>query len=200
MNISNLKQLLKAGAIVFSVVLAIALILGAGEPTEPVPAAEARQFAVLYLSPIVGSYAAPPNYPPGGMKTLHFEFAVTASDNSDLIDDPWGVKPKFQELTITKEFDTASPDLNYHCAAGTHFATATLMIMSATGPSDPPYYIITLQDAVVTKVKSRMAYRTTTPTGYAHLEEVSLKCGLIRWEITGASPKEWDIVHNGQAE
>jgi type VI secretion system Hcp family effector len=196
MNILKSKKLFKGGVLVIAVLMAIALLLGAGEPTEPVAAAQARQFAVLYMPPAFGGYSLMPHFPPGGIRVLHFEFSVTASDNSDMMEDPWGVRPRFSELTLTKEFDTASPDLNYHCAAGTHYANATLMVV-LTSPTSPPYYIITLEDVVIAKVRSRMVYSTG---GYAHLEEVSLKCGRVTWDMTGASPTTWDLVHNGVEE
>jgi type VI secretion system Hcp family effector len=194
MKILTAKKLFKGGVLAIAGLMAIALLIGAGEPTEPVPAAEARQFAVLHIPGVNGSYSVTP-YPLGSMKVLHFEFSVTASDNSDMTDDPWSVHPKFSELTVTKEFDTASPDLNYNCAAGTHYPTATLMVIQ-TSPTSPPYYTVTLTDAVITKVRSRMVYRTSAPVGYTHLEEVSLKCGAVTWDMTGASPRSWDIEHN----
>lgn len=84
--------------------------------------------------------------------------------------------------------------MNYYCALGQHFA-AVLLNMIPTGTNPPPYYMITLEDAVITEVGSRMVYRSTD-SKYVHLETVSLKCGVIHWDKIGENQKYWDLVHN----
>jgi type VI secretion system Hcp family effector len=182
--------------------LFVLIVAAGGMPTEPIAAAEARGFAVMHIMvpAIPGPYTYPgPGIPPDGIKVLDIDFGVTAGVNSDDPNDPWAIKPQFSELTITKEFDKTSPDLDYYCALGQHFASVMLH-MIPTGTNPPPYYMITLEDAVITQVKSRMVYRSTSPQGYAHLETISLKCGVIHWEKMGETMRSWDLVHNGPPE
>jgi type VI secretion system Hcp family effector len=198
MNIIPTKTKGRVGLFALAALMLFVLIVTAGGiPPESITAAEGRGFAVMHIMgpDVQGSYTYPgAGIPPNGIKVLDIDFSVTAGVNSDDINDPWAVKPQFSEYTITKEFDKASPSLNYYCALGQHF-TNVLLNMIPTGTNPPPYYMITLEDAVITKVGSRMVYRSTD-SKYVHLETVSLKCGVIHWDKIGENQKYWDLVHN----
>lgn len=193
-----MKTIIRGSVLALAAVILVSLIVGAGSvPPEAVPAAEGRQFAVMKIidPEIVGPYTYP-GAPPGAIKVIDLQLGITASDNSGDPNDPLSVKPQFSEITITKEFDKSSPDLNYYCALGQHFGSVTLYMIPAGGTSPPPYYLIILQDAVITKEESRMVYRTSD-SKYAHLEVVSFKCGSITWQdITSGNIRSWDLVHN----
>jgi type VI secretion system Hcp family effector len=195
------KTMVRAGLFALAALLLFALIIGAGGiPPESIAAAEGRGFAVMQITgpTIQGPYTYPgPGVPPNGIKVIDIDFDVTAGVNSDDPNDPWAIKPQFSEFTITKEFDRTSPDLDYYCALGQHFTAVTLYMIPAEPPTTPPpYYLIMLEDAVITQVKSRMVYRSTDQK-YAHLETVSLKCGTITWEnVSPPNSRSWDLVHN----
>jgi type VI secretion system Hcp family effector len=196
MDIKFAKSTARAGLFALAIVSLFVLIVAAGGiPPESIAAAEGRGFAVLTITgpDIVGTFSYP-GVPLPGIKVLDIDFGVTAGVNSDDPNDPWAIKPQFSEITITKEFDKTSPDLNYYCALGQHFTAGTLYMIPA-GTTPPPYYMITLEDAVITQVESRMVYRSTD-SKYTHLETVSLKCGVITWEKMGETTRSWDLVHN----
>jgi type VI secretion system Hcp family effector len=187
----------RAGLFALAALMLFVLIVSAGGiPPESIAAAEGRGFAVMTITgpDIVGTLTYP-GVPIPGIKVLDIDFSVTAGVNSDDPNDPWAVKPAFSEITVTKEFDGTSPDLNYYCALGQHFTTAMIYMIPVGTTTPPPYYMITLDDAVITSVKSRMAYRSTD-SKYTHLESVSLKCGVIHWDKIGGAIRYWDLVHN----
>jgi len=125
MKTRNTKKLVTGSLLALTAVMLFSLLVGAGtEPTEPVIAAEGRQFAVMHIfgPEVPGPYlhSGPPGFlPPGGIKALHLESEIIAPPNSGDPCDPWSTKAAFSEIMLTKEFDQACPDLNFYCAAGT---------------------------------------------------------------------------------
>jgi type VI secretion system Hcp family effector len=199
MDIKLTKILARVGMVALAVATFLVVIVTAGGiPTEPIAAAEGRGFAVIhFMTPVIqGPYTYPGGLPPYGIKVLDIDFSVTAGINSDDPNDPLAIRPEFSSITITKEFDQTSPDLNYYCALGQHFGTVMINMIPAGTSNPPPYYMITLDDAVITEVASRMVYRSSD-TKYTHLETVSIKCGVIHWQhLTSGALRSWDLVHN----
>ncbi|MBA7711522.1 hypothetical protein ES703_120488 [subsurface metagenome] len=202
MKTKPLKTIVSGGVLALVALILFSLMVGAGTiPSEPAPAAEGRQFAVMHIEdpPIEGSYIHM-TLPPGGIKVIDLDFGVTASPSSGEPNDPWSVKPRFSEITITKEFDKASPQLSFYCAAGQHFGIVFIrMLPGTTAPEmEMPYYEIILVDAVITRVTDRMVYREQYQD-YAHLEEVSFKYRQITWTDISSEPPEtrsWDLLTN----
>jgi type VI secretion system Hcp family effector len=185
---------------VLAAVMMFSLMVGAGtEPTEPVVAAEARQCAVLHIySPNIEGTFNHPAWPPSnpGIKALHFDFSIEASVNAGEPNDPWSCRPAFSEITISKEFDKTSPELSYYCALGQHFGSVVISMLPVS-PTGSPYYEITLTDAVITRIRPRVVHRETQVGTFAHLEEVSFKCGIITWNnLQYGVIRSWDVLHN----
>ncbi|MHC4602986.1 MAG: Hcp family type VI secretion system effector [Planctomycetota bacterium] len=187
MKTKPVKTIVSGGVLTLVALILFSLMVGAGTiPSEPVPAAEGRQFAVMHIEnpPIEGPYIHQA-LPPGGIKVIDLDLGITAS-------------PQFSEITITKEFDKASPHLAFYCAAGQHFGTVFIRMLPATiSPEmEPPYYEIILVDAVITKVTDGMVYREQYQD-YAHMEEVSFKYRQITWsDINSGEMRSWDLLVN----
>ena len=62
-------------------------------------------------------------------------------------------KANFQDLSVTKYLDSASPILMLYCANGDHFPTATLALRKA-GKTPLEYLLITMKDVLVTSVST----------------------------------------------
>jgi len=200
MKTKPLKTIVSGGVLALVALILFSLMVGAGTiPSEPVPAAEGRQFAVMHIeAPTVEGPYMHMISPVGGMKVIDLDLGITASLSSGEPNDPWSVKPQFSEITVTKEFDKASPQLAFYCAAGQHFGTVFIRMLPATATpeAEMPYYEIVLVDAVITKVTDRMVYREQYQD-YAHMEEVSFKYRQITWtDINSAETRSWDLLTN----
>jgi len=200
MKTQPVRTVVGGGVLVLVALILFSLMVGAGTmPSEPAPAAEGRQFAVMHIEapPIEGPYIHM-GLPPGGIKVIDLDLGVTASPSSGEPNDPWSVRPQFSEIKITKDFDKASPQLAFYCAAGQHFGTVFIRMLPATiSPEmEMPYYEIILMDAVITKVTDCMVYREQYQD-YAHMEEVSFKYRQITWtDINSAETRSWDLLVN----
>lgn len=89
-----------------------------------------------------------------------------------------------------------------YCAEGRVINIVELKLMPTAiwppppGPPDPHYYIVTLDSAVISKIKNRMVYRESDQQ-YGHLEELSFRCNHITWEDIGSGTTEtWDLERN----
>lgn len=206
MKTRPLKTIARGGLMVLAAVMLFSLIVGASSiPPQPVAAAEGRQFAVMYIQmpDVLGPYIHPviePLLPPGGIKVIDLSYDVTAPPNSGEPNDPWAIKPQFSQITITKEVDNASPDLNYYCATGQHFDFIYIRLLPSAftlPPEEGPYYEIVIEDAVISQVKTRIVYRETQNSDYAHLEDISFRCGIITWfDIGSGNIRSWDLLTN----
>jgi type VI secretion system Hcp family effector len=200
MKTKPVKTIVSGGVLVLVALVLFSLMVGAGTiPSEPAPAAEGRQFAVMHIEdpPVEGSYIHL-GLPPGGIKVIDLDFGITASPSSGDPNDPWSVRPQFSEITVTKEFDQASPQLSLYCAAGQHFGTVFIRMLPATSAPEMemPYYEIILVDAVITRITDRMVYREEYQD-YAHMEEVSFKYRQITWsDINSGEVRSWDLLSN----
>jgi type VI secretion system Hcp family effector len=205
MKAKPLKTIVNIGILTLTAVMLFSLMVGAGGvPSEAIAPAEGRQFAAMYiLGPTVAGPYTHSVFGTGAIKVIDMNFEVEAPPNSGDFNDPWGIKPAFSTVTVTKEFDCASPDLNFYCATGQHFSSVVIhMLPVSTNPwYENHYYVITLGDAVINHVASRMVYREPNipggPTTFAHLEELSFKCGMITWhDINSGRSRSWDLVNN----
>lgn len=200
MKTKPVKTIVSGGVLALVALILFSLMVGAGTiPGEPAPAAEGRQYAVMHIEapPVEGPYLHM-LLPPGGIKVIDLDLGVTASPSSGEPNDPWSVRPQFSEITITKEFDKASPKLAFYCAAGQHFGTVSIRLLPATATpeSEMPYYEIILMDVVITKVMDCMVYRQEFQD-YAHMEEVSFKYRQITWsDVYSAEERTWDLLTN----
>ncbi len=108
----------------------------------------------------------------------------------------------FQDFSIVKALDNASPQLYLACAKGIHLDDVELELCRAGGDKEK-YMSYKMEDVLVS---------STRPGGSAQggealpLEEVSFVYGKITWEYTytdphgggggGANPTHWDLKTN----
>ena len=85
----------------------------------------------------------------------------------------------FDDMTIVKAIDKASPKLAAACASGEHFTTVTLEICRAGGDKQP-YMEYKLTDAMVTSFRPG----GTGSGEQIPLEEVAFTYGKIEWKYT----------------
>jgi type VI secretion system secreted protein Hcp len=98
-----------------------------------------------------------------------------------------GGKADFQDMTIVKRLDNATPDLNIYCAKGTHIPEIILELCLASGDKHT-FMKYTLKNCIVTSVAPGGAQSDEAkPT-----ETVTFAYGAITWEYT-------PIDHTGAA-
>ncbi len=90
-------------------------------------------------------------------------------------------KANFQDISVTKWVDLASPLLMLYCASGDHFPEAVLTIRKASGSKAPPleYMKITMEKVMVTSVSTGGSGGEDRLT-----ENISLNFQAIRVEYT----------------
>lgn len=84
-------------------------------------------------------------------------------------------KAEFNDIRIVKEVDKSSPKLFQACAAGTHFAAATIFVRKA-GDKPLEYYKVELKDLMVSSVENSGA-----ADGDAVMEEITFNCAKINF-------------------
>ena len=65
-----------------------------------------------------------------------------------------GGKSNFQDMSITKYLDTASPVLLMACADGTHFTKAKLTVRKAGGKAPVEYFKIEMDEVLITSLST----------------------------------------------
>jgi type VI secretion system secreted protein Hcp len=112
-------------------------------------------------------------------------------------------KSSFQDLSVTKYVDMASPDLLKSVAKGTHHGDATLIVRKA-GDKPLEYIIIEMKDVLIT------SYSTGGSGGEDRLtENISLNFDFFKYKYTeqlptGAAGKSpdfgWSIRSNAEKQ
>lgn len=109
-------------------------------------------------------------------------------------------KATFNDVTITKFIDAASPNIMQYCANGKHFAKGKIIVRKAGGDSALEYLTLEFQNVLVT------SYTTGGGSGQERLtENVALNFAHVKVEYTAQSDKggkgtaqvfSWDIAKN----
>jgi type VI secretion system secreted protein Hcp len=122
-------------------------------------------------------------------------------------------KATFSGVRIRKLLDVASVPIALACASGVHIASARFTFRRPSPALD--FYVVTLEDVVVTHTgqcattgnQSPLGFETLakSPAGATLLEEVTLHFAKIRWEYRQPGPKRgvlppiaggWDVQAN----
>mgnify|MGYP003572467063 FL=1 len=113
-----------------------------------------------------------------------------------------GGRADFQDFTIVKTIDNATPDLTIKCAKGEHIPTVEVELCLATGDKHT-FMKYTMEDCIVTSIApGGSADGETKP-----LENVSLAYGKIKWEYTpidhtgapgSTTDRTWNLETNKQ--
>jgi type VI secretion system secreted protein Hcp len=112
-------------------------------------------------------------------------------------------KASFNDITITKYIDAASPNIMLFCANGKHFAKGQIIVRKAGGDSALEYLTISFEKVLVT------VYQTGGGGGQERLtENLGLNFAKVKVEYTPQSDKggkgtpqvfSWDISANTKA-
>lgn len=89
-------------------------------------------------------------------------------------------KATFKEFTVTKKTDRSSPPLMLSCATGVHFPKVEIKLRRTPTPGAPDnddYYVVTLQDVVVSSLDS-----SGNTADVAPVETLSLNFTKIEWK------------------
>ncbi len=114
-----------------------------------------------------------------------------------------GGKSNWQDLSITKYIDTASPVLFQKCADGTHFTKAKLIVRKAGGKEPVEYFTLDMEEILITSISTGGSGGEDRLT-----ENVSLNFGKYTvtytpQTATGAAgtaiPVTWTIYANAEA-
>ncbi|MCC9601129.1 type VI secretion system tube protein Hcp [Stieleria sp. JC731] len=110
-------------------------------------------------------------------------------------------KASFQDISLTKWIDTASPILMIYCANGDHFPSAKLTVRKA-GKNPLEYLIIDMKDVLVTSLSTggsggedRLTENVTL-----NFRQVKVSYKAQKKDGSGGPEKEftWDIAANKQ--
>lgn len=151
-----------------------------------------------------------------GIKGETVDKAYKSKNAMDLLAWSWGVsntgtfhagsgggagKANFQDISVTKYIDLASPNLMLCCANGKHVAKGTLVVRKA-GENPLEYIKISMESILVT------SYSTGGSGGEERLtENVSLNFAKVKVEYTqqaekggkaGSSDFGWNIAENSK--
>jgi type VI secretion system secreted protein Hcp len=111
-------------------------------------------------------------------------------------------KANFQDLSVTKWVDNASPILMLYCANGDHFPKAKLTVRKA-GKTPLEYLIIDLKNVLITSVSTGGSGGEDRLTENVSLNFQAVKVSYVKQKEdgTGEAAKEfaWDIAKNAQA-
>jgi type VI secretion system secreted protein Hcp len=108
-------------------------------------------------------------------------------------------KVSFQDISLSKKLDKASPLLYLACAQGTHIKRAVLFVRKA-GDKPMEYYTITLSDLLISSVQTGGSTGGDRPT-----ESLSLNFTKIEFSYAAQKPdgsletpvtSGWDIANN----
>ncbi|MEO1528507.1 MAG: type VI secretion system tube protein Hcp [Planctomycetota bacterium] len=110
-------------------------------------------------------------------------------------------KASFQDISVTKWVDCASPILMIYCANGDHFSSAKLTVRKA-GKNPLEYLVIDMKDVLVTSVSTGGSGGEDRLTENVGLNFRSVKVSYKTQNKDGSGGPEkqfaWDIAANKQ--
>jgi len=108
-------------------------------------------------------------------------------------------KANFQDISLTKYVDTASPILMLYCANGGHFAKGKLVVRKA-GKKPLEYLIINMEKVMVTKVTTGGSGGEEKLTENVTLNFAKVKVEYVEQKDDGSGKPAktflWDIAAN----
>ena len=110
----------------------------------------------------------------GHWDLLSFSYGVVQQGNFQIGGKGGGAgKAEFQDISIVKYLDKASPMVFKSCAAGTHFDKATITVRKA-GETPLEYLKVELEDLIISSVQN-----SGTASGDMPMESLSINCAKI---------------------
>lgn len=115
-------------------------------------------------------------------------------------------RAQWEEFVITKQQDSASPDLAHLCAAGNHIKKVELKLMAAGASGKDKrnnYMKVIMEDVYISKFESRLQPAANGEPNRP-VEDIHFNFGKIKWQFTpdrlgqAASPliKGWNRDEN----
>jgi type VI secretion system secreted protein Hcp len=152
------------------------------------PLCHAAFDAYLKLDGIEGESQEPAH--PGWIDLLAFTTGVARNTND---------APSWNDFSLAKPLDNASPLLFQHCASGKHVPEAIVEVVR-TSPSKQRYYRFVFEDVLVT------SYQTSAASDAIPTEQFSLNFQKLTWtytefdasddQFTGHHRAYWDLLRN----
>jgi len=109
-------------------------------------------------------------------------------------------KPSFQDISLTKQVDLASPILMLYCANGKHFDKAKLVMRKSGGDNVLEYVIIELEKVLVSSYSTGASGGEDRPTENVSLNFAQVKVTYWSQSDKGAKDKSkdfgWKIPEN----
>lgn len=111
-------------------------------------------------------------------------------------------KADFQDFTVTKTVDKATPDLNMHCCMGKHINKVEVELCKTANGEQHVYMKYEMENVIVSSVSPGGS------SGSEFLETVSFAYGKIKWAYTpidhagnasATVEQAWDLETNKQA-
>lgn len=137
----------------------------------------------------------------GWIDILAWSWGASNSGSTHMGSGSGAGKASFQDISVTKYIDKATPDLLRSTSKGTHHATAKLIVRKA-GDTPLDYLIIEMEDVMIT------GYSTGGSGGEDRLtENVSINFDWFKLKYTeqlksgaaGATPDfQWSIASQGE--
>ena len=85
---------------------------------------------------------------------LNWSWGLAQSGNMHVGGGGGAGKVNIQDLSLTKYVDKASPNLMMHCASGKHIDKVKLTVRKAGGESQVEYFIIDLEEVLITSLST----------------------------------------------
>ena len=152
-------------AIALVATLSVVLVLGVVITKSPVSEVHAQGAAVDFFLKIDGIEGeATHDAHPGEIEVLSWSWGV--SNSSSALGSGGGTgKANFQDLTITKRVDKATPKLMLYCAQGKHIPSATLTVRRTNGE----FMKIEMTNVLISSFKTEGDRATGAPTNEIRL-------------------------------
>jgi type VI secretion system secreted protein Hcp len=137
----------------------------------------------------------------GWIDVLAWSWGASNSGTTHILSGSGSGKASFQDISLTKYIDAASPDLMKSTAKGTHHPEAKLIIRKA-GDTPLDYLTYTLKDVIITSISTGGSGGEDRLT-----ENVTLNFGAFEMvyntqaadgtKVDG-TPLKWDIAANAE--
>lgn len=112
----------------------------------------------------------------GAMDIESFSWGIVNAGSMEVAGGGGSGRSSFQDIHFVKNVDKSSPSLALSCATGKHFTKATLTLRKA-GEKQKDYYIVTLDDVMVTSFQAGASNGSPTI-----MDQFSLNFAKIKWE------------------
>jgi len=136
----------------------------------------------------------------GEIDVLSFSWGARQSGTGHLGGGSTGGKVEVQNLSITKYVDRSTPVLFFMCCSGEHLPKAELFVRKAGGKAPVEYYVVTMEDLIVTSVEKGAGSDQDRVTETVTLNFARVKIDYTPQKADGSGGpvvvKGWNIEKN----